>query len=90
MGKQARWLRFTGYTVCVILVVTIGGVAGPLGATCLSNGRLHIFVEDKKMLSAGAAAAAGFLGAAIMSLGTFAIGVAGFLFCTFWIRQGKS
>jgi hypothetical protein len=89
-GKQAWWLRFTGYTICVILIFAIGGVAGPLGVVCLSSGKLNIFVEEKKMLNANAAAAAGFLGGAIMSFGTFAIGVGGLFFWTLWIRQRRS
>ncbi|KIM44333.1 hypothetical protein M413DRAFT_379401 [Hebeloma cylindrosporum] len=87
---QARWIRYTGYTVFVLFVFAIGGVAGPLGVTCLSSGTLDAFVDNKRMLSTGAAAAAGFLGGVILSFGTLAITVALFFAWTFWMRYANS
>jgi hypothetical protein len=87
---QARWLRYTGYAVCVIFALAIGGVAGPLGVTCLSSGTLDAFVDNKKMLSTGAAAAAGFLGGVVLSFGTLVTAVAVFFSWTFWMRRTKS
>lgn len=87
---QARWLQYTGYAVCVIFALAIGGVAGPLGVTCLSSGTLDAFVDDKKMLSTGAAAAGGFLGGVVMSFGTLVTVVVVFFSWTFWMRRTKS
>ena len=90
MDIQSRLLRYTGYAVCVIFSFAIGGVAGPLGVTCLSSGTLDAFVDNKKMLSTGAAAAAGFLGGVILSFGTLAVVVATFFSWTFWMRHTRS
>jgi hypothetical protein len=86
---QARWLQYTGYAVCVIFAFAVGGVAGPLGVTCLSSGTLDAFVDNKKMLSPGAAAAAGFLGGVVLSFGTLVTLVAVFFSWTFWMRRTK-
>ena len=90
MDMQSRLLRYTGYTVSVIFAFAIGGIAGPLGVTCLSSGTLDAFVHNKKMLSTGAAAAAGFLGGVVLSFGTLAILVAMFFSWTFWMRHTQS
>ncbi|KAF8953690.1 hypothetical protein BDZ97DRAFT_591177 [Flammula alnicola] len=86
---QEKWLLYAGYTVCAFLLLCIGGIAGPLGVTCLSNGTLAMFVGNKRMLSASAAAAAGFVGGAIVAFGTLAISVLVTVGWTFWMRQQK-
>lgn len=76
--------------MCVIFALAIGGVAGPLGVTCLSSGTMDAFVYNKKMLNAGAATAAGFLGGVVMSFGTLVTAVVVFFSWTFWMRYAKS
>ncbi|CAA7269401.1 unnamed protein product [Cyclocybe aegerita] len=73
----SRWARYSGYAVCVFVVLCVGGVAGPLGVTCLSNGETDGFVSAKKMLSTGAAASAGFVGGAVLSFAMVLLGVIG-------------
>lgn len=87
MLGQAKWLRYLSYLVCPILVLGIGGFAGPLGVTCLSSGTLNMFVGTKKMLSTGAAAAAGFVGGVLMAGGVFTVGIIAMAIWSFCIRQ---
>ncbi|PPR05514.1 hypothetical protein CVT26_008998 [Gymnopilus dilepis] len=87
---RATWLRYTGYIVCTILFVCVGGAAGPLGVTCLSSGSLASFVGDKKMLSTSAAAAAGLVGGVLVALAVLAICVVLIGAWTLWIRQRDS
>ncbi|KAF8183615.1 hypothetical protein BJ912DRAFT_853478 [Pholiota molesta] len=72
---QEKWLRYIGYAVAAFFFIAIGGIAGPLGVTCLSSGSLDEFVGDKRLLSTSAAAAAGFVGGLTLVFGTLSIGV---------------
>lgn len=83
--SSAHWLRYAGYVVCVIFLVGIGGVAGPLGVTCLST---HS-TPTSKMLSTGAAALAGLLGGVILSVGILLLGLLTTLIWSFWVRQNR-
>jgi hypothetical protein len=70
---QEKWLRYIGYAVAAFFFLAIGGIAGPLGVTCLSSGSLDEFVGDKRLLSTSAAAAAGFVGGLTLVFGTLSI-----------------
>ncbi|KAF8804179.1 hypothetical protein BYT27DRAFT_7069054, partial [Phlegmacium glaucopus] len=72
---SARWMMYFGYIVGVLFLVGIGGIAGPLGVTCLSSDTSNAFVITKRMLSTGSAAAAGFLGGVVLSVGILLLGV---------------
>ncbi|KAH9483837.1 hypothetical protein JR316_0003315 [Psilocybe cubensis] len=85
--RQARYIRRLGYVVSALLVLCIGGLAGPLGVTCLSNGTLDSFVGNKKLLSTGAAAAAGFLGGVIITFGALTLCIIGMATWTISMRR---
>ena len=78
---------YVGYLACILFFVGIGGIAGPLGVTCLSSGNSNALVTSKKMLSTGAAAAAGFLGGVVLSVGGLLLGVLTVLIWSFWMRR---
>jgi hypothetical protein len=80
---STRCTTYVGYLVCVIFFVGIGGIAGPLGVTCLSSGNSNA----KKMLSTGAAAAAGFLGGVVLSAGGLLLGALTILVWSHWMRR---
>jgi hypothetical protein len=84
---QRRWLRYLAYIVSALLVLCVGGIAGPLGVTCLSGGALDMFIGDKKMLSTGAAASAGFLGGVLLAFGSLALCILGIVVWSFWMRN---
>lgn len=84
---STRCMTCVGYLVCVIFFVGIGGIAGPLGVACLSTGNSNALVITKKMLSTGAAAAAGFLGGVVLSVGGLLLGVLTVFVWSFWMRQ---
>lgn len=75
------------YLACVLFFVGIGGIAGPLGVTCLSSGNSNALVITKKMLSTGAAAAAGFLGGVVLSVGGLLMGILTVSVWSFWMRR---
>jgi len=83
----ARWLMYIRYLACVFLVVGIGAIAGPLGVISLSHGVLNVLVITKKMLSTGAAAAAGILGGVVLSAAILFLGALTTLVWSFWIRK---
>jgi len=85
--NQARWIRYTGYTVAALLAICIGGIAGPLGVTCLSSGAADSFVGNKRLLSTGAAASAGFVGGVLLFVGCLSIGVIVLLVWSLWLRK---
>lgn len=85
----SRWIMYLSYLTCVFFFIGIGGVAGPLGVTCLSRGVSHEFVVTKKMLSTGAATAAGFLGGIVLSVGILLFGVLIILVWLFWMRRNR-
>ena len=80
---STRCTTYVGYLACAIFLVGIGGMAGPLGVTCLSSGNS----TSKKMLSTGAAAAAGFLGGVVLSAGGLLLGASTILVWSFWMRR---
>jgi len=80
-------MTYVGYFVCVLLFVGIGGIAGPLGVACLSSGNSNALVIPNEILSARAAAAAGFLGGAVLSVGGLLLGILTILVWSFWMRQ---
>ena len=84
---SARWMMYVGYLACILFVIGIGGIAGPLGVTCLSSDILTALVMTKKMLSVGAAAGAGFLGGVVLSAAILLLGVLATLVWSFWMRR---
>lgn len=82
-----RCVTYVGYFVCVLFFVGIGGIAGPLGVACLSSGNANALVIPNEILSTGAAAAAGFLGGAVLSVGGLLLGILTILFWSFWMRR---
>jgi len=76
-------MTHVGYLACVFFFVGIGGIAGPLGVTCLSSS----LVITKKMLSTRAAAAAGFLGGVVLSVGGLLLGILTVWVWSFWTRR---
>ena len=80
-------LWYIRYFACVFLLVGIGAIAGPLGVISLSHGVLNSFVITKKMLSTGAAAAAGILGGVVLSVAILFLGALTTLVWSFWIRK---
>jgi hypothetical protein len=84
---STRYTTYVGYLVCVFFFVGIGGIAGPLGVTCLSSGNSNSLVTTKKILSIKAAAAAGFLGGVVLSVGGLLLGILTFLVWSFWTRR---
>ncbi|PPQ78164.1 hypothetical protein CVT25_015498 [Psilocybe cyanescens] len=87
MFSQAKWIRRLGYVVSGLLILCVGGLAGPLGVTCLSSGTLNAFVGNKKLLSTGAAAAAGFLGGVLLAFGFLTLCIITMTVWTLWIRR---
>ncbi|KAF4623534.1 hypothetical protein D9613_001753 [Agrocybe pediades] len=85
--NQARWIRYTGYGVAALLATCIGGIAGPLGVTCLSGNATDSFVGNKKLLSTGAAASAGFIGGVLLFLGGAAFASISILLWSLWMRR---
>jgi len=86
----ARWMMYIGYLVCVFLVVGIGGIAGPLGVICLLGIfklNAHALVISKKVLSTGAAAAAGILGGVVLSVAILLLAVLTTMVWSLWIRR---
>jgi len=77
MLSRARWTHYAKLTLCALLVVCIGAIAGPLGVTCLSGASASQFVQGKKMLSTSAAAEAGIVGGAVLVCGLLALCVGG-------------
>ena len=84
---STRCTTYVGYLACALFFVGIGGIAGPLGVTCLSSGHSNALVVTKKMLSTGAAAAAGFLGGVVLSVGGLILGILTALVWSFWMRR---
>lgn len=82
-----RCTTYVGYLVCLLFFVGIGGIAGPLGVTCLSSGNSNALVITKKMLSTGDAAAAGFLGGVVLSIGGLLLSILSVLVWSFWRRK---
>ncbi|KAF9476153.1 hypothetical protein BDN70DRAFT_882799 [Pholiota conissans] len=87
---QEKWLRYTGYAVAAFLILAIGGIAGPLGVTCLSTGSLDEFVGNKRLLSTSAAAAAGFVGGVVLVFGSLVMGILAISSRTMWVRSKRS
>lgn len=79
-----RCTTYVGYLACVLFFVGIGGIAGPLGVTCLSSNNSN--PNSRKLLTTGAAAAAGFLGGVVLSVGGLLLGLLTALVWSF-IRQ---
>ena len=75
------WTTYVGYLACVLFFVGIGGIAGPLGVTCLSSG------NSNSLLSTRAAAAAGFLGGVVLSVGGLLLGISTVWVWSFWTRR---
>lgn len=80
---STRWMMYIGYLASSVFLVGIGAIAGPLGVACLSSS----ISDAKKILSTGAAAAAGSLGGAVLSIGILLLGVLSTLVWRFWMRQ---
>lgn len=80
-------MTYVGYLACVLSFVGIGGIAGPLGVACLSSGNSNALVISNGILSTGAAAAAGFLGGVVLSVGGLLLGVLTILVWSFWMRR---
>lgn len=81
-----QWLRLAGYVTSVFFFFIIGGLAGPLGVTCLPNNAQTTFVGEQKLLSSGAAAAAGFVGGAVLA---FAVTIGGVLATLIGVRSHR-
>ena len=82
-----NWTLYLGYLACLFFAVGIGGIAGPLGVICLANGVLNPFIVAKKMLSTGAAVAAGFLGGFVLSLSVLLLALFISWGWSFWKRR---
>jgi hypothetical protein len=81
-----RCMTYVGYLACVLFFVGIGGIAGPLGVACLSSNP-NTLVIPMEILSAGAAAAAGFLGGVVLSVGGLLLGLLIVFVWSFWMRR---
>ena len=82
-----RCMTYFGYLACVLSFVGIGGIVGPLGVACLSSGSSNALVIPNEILSTGAAAAAGFLGGVVLSVGGLLLGIFTILVWSFWMRR---
>ena len=81
----ARWLPWVGVAGTAAFLFAIGGVAGPLGVACL-QGSVQGSGDTRRLLSASAAAAAGFVGGAVLA--SVAI-VVGMLVTLLWLRSRR-
>lgn len=81
-----RCMTYVGYLACVLFFVGIGGIAGPLGVACLSSNPSTLVIP-MEILSAGAAAAAGFLGGIVLSVGGLLLGLLIVFVWSFWMRR---
>ncbi|TFK35807.1 hypothetical protein BDQ12DRAFT_725595 [Crucibulum laeve] len=62
LSSKNPLFRYSGYAVCLVLVVCIGGAAGPLGVTCIGGaepGGQMVIAAARKTLTTGKAAVAG-------------------------------
>ncbi|KAF8152255.1 hypothetical protein B0H34DRAFT_110986 [Crassisporium funariophilum] len=84
-----RWMRYAGYIVGAFLVLGIGGMAGPLGVTCLSSGTSGEFAAARRMLTTGAATSAGFLGGVVVSFATLAFCMLALVIWSIWVRRNQ-
>lgn len=80
VGKS-RWVWYAGLVTIIILVLCIGGAAGPLGVTCLS-------IEE--LLGPGEAAAAGMVGGSVLAVGSVMVAAAGLVYYAIWLRSSRS
>lgn len=81
----ARWLPWVGVAGAVAFLFAIGGVAGPLGVACL-QGSVQGPGGARRLLSARAAAAAGFVGGAVLASGAIVVGA---LVTLLWLRSRR-
>ncbi|KIK00601.1 hypothetical protein K443DRAFT_599845 [Laccaria amethystina LaAM-08-1] len=79
VGKS-RWVWYAGLVTVIILVLCIGGAAGPLGVTCLS-------IEE--LLSLGEAAAAGIVGGLVLAVGSATVAAVGLACFAIWLRRNS-
>ncbi|PPR06595.1 hypothetical protein CVT24_001776 [Panaeolus cyanescens] len=86
---NTRIMRYIGYLAAVLFAFCIGGIAGPLGVTCLSNGS-EALIAQRRMLSPSAAAAAGFIGGLIVAFGLLAMSIIGIVCWTIYLRHNSS
>jgi len=86
---SSHWIMYLSYLAYLFFFIGIGGVAGPLGVACLTSGASREFVVAKKMLSTGAATAAGFLGGIVLSVGILLSGVLTTLVWLFWMKRNR-
>lgn len=77
---NSRWVWYAGLFTVLILVLCIGGAAGPLGVTCLST---------EELLSPGEAAAAGMVGGLVLVVGSVTVAAVGLVCCAIWLRRGS-
>lgn len=77
----SRWAWYAGLGTVFVLVLCIGGAAGPLGVTCLSKN------EGEELLSPGEAAAAGMVGGLVLAFGSVTVAAVGLVCCAIWLRR---
>jgi hypothetical protein len=82
---STRYMTYTGYLSCALLLVGIDGSAKPLGVACLS--RNFTVVIPTEILSTGAAATAGLLGGVVLSVGGLLLGILTVFVWSYWMGE---
>ena len=87
---RSRWVWYAGIATVLILVLCIGGAAGPLGVTCLSSEDMLSLGDSEGMLSPGEAAAAGMVGGLVVAVGSVTVAAVGLVCYAIWLRRTSS